>query len=211
MQGWGHRIKEESIDQLIEHIDYPAKTTDHYIDSLDIRILELIRHGRISTRALRKELAIGQNRLLSRLKKLKREGLIRRDWGVFNIGLVERVALRATDRRTASLLDAWSRELPRVFLRYEKNRNLLMIVELPLGGSTKMMDTLRELKWPVTISPLSSAIWGHWQFPKQYWDVEHQRWMAQRKELDIWLNSLREECENLVSKEIETEFASLKP
>jgi DNA-binding Lrp family transcriptional regulator len=206
MQGWGHRIKEESIDQLIEPIDYPAQTTDHYIDSLDIKIMDIIRHGMTSTRILRKELAVGQNKLLLRLKKLKAEGLIRRDWGVYNIGLVERVALRATDKRTASLLDAWSRELPRVYLRYEKNRHLLMVVELPLGGATKMMDTLRILKWPVTISPLSSAIWGHWQFPGHFWDVERQRWRAQGERVSTWLSSLSEECERLVSKETESEF-----
>ena len=205
MQGWGHRIKEESIDQLIDHIDYPARTTDYYLDALDIRILELVRQGLTSIRVLRKELAIGQNKLLKRLKKLKAEGLIRRDWAVYNIGLVERVALRATDEKTASLLDAWSRELPRVFLRYEKNRHLLMIVDLPIGGSTKMMDTLRLLKWPVAISPLSSAIWGHWQFPGEFWDVEHQRWRAQRKDMENWLSVLKEECGNIVSKAIDSE------
>ncbi len=205
MQGWGHRIKEESIDQLIENIDYPARTTDCYLDSFDINILDSVQQGLTSTRGLRKELSIGQNKLLKHLKKLKTEGLIRRDWGIFNIGLVERLALRATDARTASLLDAWSRELPRVFLRYEQNRHLLMIVELPLGGSTRMMDTLRLLKWPVTISPLSSAIWGHWQLPKPFWDVEHQRWRAQRDDVEFWLSVLREECKNIVTKTIDSE------
>ncbi|MHA1575738.1 MAG: hypothetical protein ACTSU3_00115 [Candidatus Thorarchaeota archaeon] len=197
MEGWGHRIKEESIDQLVERIDYPASTTDHYLDSLDMRILELVTQGLVSTRILRKELSVGQTKLLKRLKTLKSEGLIRKEWAVYNIGLVERIALRATDRKTSSLLDAWSRELPRTFLRFEKNRNLLMIVELPIGGSTKMMDTLRLLKWPITISPLSSGIWGHWKFPRQFWDVEHQRWRTQKDEITSWLNTLIEDCENL--------------
>ncbi len=197
MEGWGHRIKEESIDQIVERIDYPASTTDHYLDSLDMRILESVRQGLVSTRILRKELSVGQTKLLKRLKKLKSEGLIRKDWAVYNIGLVERVALRATDRRTSSLLDAWSRELPRTFLRFEKNRNLLMIVELPIGGSTKLMDTLRLLKWPITISPLSSGIWGHWKFPRSFWDIEHQRWQPQKDEISSWLSTLVEECENL--------------
>ncbi|MFW9769413.1 MAG: hypothetical protein ACFFF9_15955 [Candidatus Thorarchaeota archaeon] len=205
MQGWGHRIEEESIDKLVEQIDYPTRTTDHYLDSLDIQILNLVRQGLKSIRVLRKELSAGQNKLLKRVKKLKREGLIRRDWGVYNIGLVERVALRATDTRTASLLDAWSRELPRVFLRYEKNRNLLMVAELPLGGSAKLMDTIRLLKWPATISPLSSAIWGHWQFPSTFWDVEKQQWRFQKNDLESWLNLLKEDCEKLVTEEIDAE------
>lgn len=205
MQGWGHRIREESIDQLIEQIDYPAQITNHYLDSVDIDILELIRQGRVSTRVLRRDLSIGQNKLLDRLQKLKKEGLIRRNWAVYNIGLVERVALRATDEKTASLLDAWSRELPRVFLRYENNRQLLMVAELPLGGSTRMMDALRLLKWPVTISPLSSAIWGHWEFPGQFWDVDHQRWLAQKEDIATWLSKLKEECDNIVSKTVDTQ------
>ncbi len=209
MEGWGHRIREESIDQLMERIDYPARTTDHYLDSLDMSIFELVTKGLTSTRALRKELSVGQTKLLKRLQKLKAEGLIRRNWDVHNIGLVERIALRATDGRTASLLDAWSRELPRVFLRYEKNRHLLMIVELPVGDSTKMMNTLRSLKWPVTISPLSNSIWGHWQFPGQFWDVEHQRWQAQKNDVVSWLTILNEECKNLVDETIDSQRESL--
>ncbi|MGD9396927.1 MAG: hypothetical protein PVJ05_10905, partial [Candidatus Thorarchaeota archaeon] len=211
MEGWGNRIKEESIDQIMANIDYPARTTDHYLDSRDMRILESITQGLTSTRALRRELSIGQTNLIKRLKRLKAEELIRRDWAVYNIGLVERTALRANDARTASLLDAWSRELPRVFLRYEKNRNLLMIVELPVGGSTKMMKTLRLLKWPVTISPFSSGIWGHWQFPSQFWDVENQRWKAQKNDVDSWLKVLREECKNLVEKTTDSQRESLAP
>jgi DNA-binding Lrp family transcriptional regulator len=208
MQGWGHRIKEESIDKLVEQIDYPTKTTDHYLDSLDIKILELVRQGLKSTRALRRELSIGQNKLLKRVQKLKTEGLIRKDWVVYNIGLVERVAIRATDKDTAGLLDTWSRELPRVFLRYERNRNLLMVVELPLGGSTKMMDTFRLLKWPVTISPLSSAIWGHWEFPSVFWDVENQRWRSQKNDVENWLVSLTEVCKNWFAAEQESKSVS---
>ncbi|TFH01171.1 MAG: Lrp/AsnC family transcriptional regulator, partial [Candidatus Thorarchaeota archaeon] len=49
LEGWGHRIQEESLDQLVERIDYPAKTTDSYIDLLDMQILELMQQGIGST------------------------------------------------------------------------------------------------------------------------------------------------------------------
>ena len=55
MESRGHRIQAESLDQLVERIDYPAKVTDHYLDSIDIEILELAHQGISSTRALRKE------------------------------------------------------------------------------------------------------------------------------------------------------------
>ena len=195
LEGWGHRIKDESLDQLVERIDYPAKTTDTYLDSIDMKILELTQTGISSTRALRKKLSIGQNILSNRVKKLRTEGLIRNIWEVYNIGLVERVAIRANDKKTSGLLDAWSRELPRTFLRYGENRSLLMMAELPLGGSTKLMDTLRTLKWPVSVSPIGTGVWGQWEFPRRFWDVERQSWNSPRSEISAWLNKLVTECE----------------
>jgi DNA-binding Lrp family transcriptional regulator len=200
MRGWGHRITEESLHDLVERIDLPAKTTDIYLDSLDMEILALVHDGVTSSRALRKRLSVGQIKLSTRIKRLRSEGLIHRVWSVQNIGLVERVAIRASDRKTADILDTWARELPRAFLRYEENRNLLMMADLPAGGSTQLMDTLRTLKWPVTVSPLSSGIWGHWQFPDNCWDVENQRWQAPKDEIASWLDRVAEESEKLTAE-----------
>lgn len=197
MRGWGHRITNESLFQLVERIDLPAKTTDAYLDDLDMSIIALIQEGTTSTRALRNELSIGQTKLSTHLKKLRAEDLIRNIWSVQNIGLVERVAIRATDRKMADILDTWSRELPRAYLRYEENRNLLMMTDLPAGGSNKLMEVIHSLKWPVTVSPLSSGTWGHWQFPEHLWDVEHQSWLASKDEIVSWLKMLVEESENL--------------
>ncbi|MGY5870835.1 MAG: winged helix-turn-helix transcriptional regulator [Candidatus Thorarchaeota archaeon] len=195
MESWGHRIQAESLDQLVERIDYPAKVTDHYLDPIDMEILELAQQGVASTRALRKKLSISQTKLSNRVQKLRAEELIRKVWSVYNIGLVERVALRSSDRKTSGMLDVWSRELPRGFLRFEENRNLLLVVELPLGGSTKLMDVLRKLKWPVSISPIGSGVWGQWNFPKRLWDVDKQRWTSPRPEIVSWLHQLVTECE----------------
>ncbi len=208
MRGWGHRIQKESLDQLVERIDMPAKTTDVYLDSLDMSIIAKIQNGITSTRAMRNELSIGQTNLSTRMKKLRSDGLIRSIWSVHNIGLVERVAIRATDRKTANILDTWSRELPGAFLRYEENRNLLMMTDLPAGGSTRLMETLRSLRWPVTVSPLSSGIWGHWQYPESMWDVERQGWQSPKNEINSWLNQLVEESENLT---VETSSSSRSP
>ncbi|MDH4212773.1 MAG: winged helix-turn-helix transcriptional regulator [Candidatus Thorarchaeota archaeon] len=197
MRGWGHKITEESLHHVVERIDLPAKTTDAYLDSIDMEILALVNNRITSSRALRKRLAIGQAKLSSRIKKLRSEDLIRRVWNVQNLGLVERVAIRANDRDTASILDTWARELPHAFLRYEENRKLLMMTDLPAGGSTQLMDTLRSLKWAVIVSPLSSGIWGQWQFPFSLWDVESQCWQSPKDEIATWLGRVGEECENL--------------
>jgi DNA-binding Lrp family transcriptional regulator len=195
MEGWGHRIKEESLEKVVECIDFPSKTTDAYLDDLDIQILSHIHKKTTSTRALRKSLSIGQNKLVDRIKRLRNEELIHRIWSVYNIGLVERVSLRATDRQAASILDTWVRDLPRVFLHYSQKRTLFMITELPAGGSAKMMTALRSLKWPVTISPLGSGVWGQWNFPSDLWSSEKQSWQAPRRQIDAWLNQLSIQCE----------------
>lgn len=204
MESWGHRIKRESLHHLIDRIDCPAKPTDHYLDAIDLEILDSIHNGITSTRELRKNLAIGQTKLMRRIQKLKSEELIRKGWGVYNIGLVERVALRMTDKETSSMVDMWSRELPRGYLRYEENRSLLAMIELPIGGSSKLMDALRKLKWAVSVSVIGSGVWGQWEFPRNLWNITKQRWDAPRSELDSWLNTLIIECEEEISPDLDS-------
>ena len=70
-----------------------------------------------------------------------------------------------------------------------------MVTELPMGGSTRLMNALRTLKWPVTVSPIGSGVWGHWVFPKSSWNVERQNWNAAKTKITTWLNQLVMECE----------------
>lgn len=196
MESWGYRIQSESLHELIERIDIPTNTTDYFLDHLDMRILEQIHQGITSTRSLRSKLSIGQNKLTKRVRTLQNQELIRTTWTVYNIGLVERVALRTTDKLTSEMLDAWVRELPRSYLRFEDNRNLLLVTELPSGGLTKLMDVLRKLKWPVTIAPIGSGVWGQWEFPKQLWDIDRQRWNSPVIKIRDWLNELVIECDD---------------
>ena len=200
MHGWGQRITDESLDELIERVDTPAKPTDAYINELDIAILDLVNKKVSSSRKLRQRLKVGQNTLSEHLSKLHAEGLIRKDWTVYNIGLVERVALRIHDRKTSQTLDFWSRELPQTFLRYEDLRNLLIITELPAGGSTEMMKIIRELGWSVNISLLGGKVWGQWAFPAHLWNVENQSWDAPVDEIANWQNQLMQEIETEVKK-----------
>jgi DNA-binding MarR family transcriptional regulator len=200
MRGWGQRITDESLDELIERVDTPAKPTDAHINELDIAILDLINKKVSSSRILRQRLKVGQSRLSKHLNKLYSEGLIRKDWTVYNIGLVERVALRVHDRKTSQMLDLWSRELPQIFLRYEDPRNLLAITELPAGGSIEMMKIIRELGWSANISLLGGRVWGQWTFPAHLWNVENQRWDAPIEEIASWQSQLLQEIETEVKR-----------
>jgi hypothetical protein len=190
LRGWGHRIQDESLDLIIERVDVPAIRTELYLDSLDMKILSLVWQRVNTTRALRQKLSIGRNKLSTRLDRLKKEGLIRQFWDIFNIGLVEHVALRTTDKQLSSWIDAWTREFPRVVIHFGKQRDSFFSIDLSMGDSVKLMNTLRELGWLATVLPLSNRRWGRWGFPKHLWDVENQSWKAPIQEIENWLDSL---------------------
>ena len=204
MQGWGQRIQDESLDEIVERIDMPANMTDMYLDALDLEILKLVNKKVTSSRALRKELRVGQNKLADRLAELRSNGLIRKNWDVYNVGLVESVAIRTSNRKTARILDVWSRELPKTFLRYGALRDLLMITDLPTGGSSRFMETMRDLGWDASVSLLSGSMWGQWSFPVSLWNVEHQRWGAPIEEINSWLAQLDRELEAGVQETAES-------
>jgi DNA-binding Lrp family transcriptional regulator len=208
MQGWGQRIQNESLDEVVERIDTPAHMTDMYLDELNLKILECVSREITSSRALRNELRVGQNRLADRLVELRHNGLIRTNWNAHNIGLVESVAVRTSDRKTAQFLDVWSRELPKAFLRYGQLRDLLMIIELPTGGSSRLMETIRDLGWHASVSLLGGSIWGQWSFPVNLWNVEHQRWDAPIERIDSWLVQLDHELEVEVKEAPESHVSS---
>lgn len=195
MQGWGQRIQDESLDEVVERIDTPANITDMYLDELDQKILGCISKNISSARCLRKELKVGQNRLAEHLAKLRYNGLIRRNWNIHNIGLVESVAIRVSDRRTGRMMDAWSRELPKASLTYGRSRDLLMITDLPSGGSSRLMETIRGLGWHASVSLLGSSMGGQWSFPIELWNVEQQAWDAPIEQIDSWLAQLDRELE----------------
>jgi DNA-binding MarR family transcriptional regulator len=191
LQGWGSRIEREGLQNAYERLDKPAITTDVHLDGNDMKIMASVHNVRTKARDLRKELAIGQNKLFSHLKKLRTNGLIVQWWNVYNIGLVEWIAIQAPAKH-AQMIDVWARELPRVFIRYDKKRNLFMLVNLPKGDSVELMKTLVALEWNrfLTILPLDLGIWGHWGFPFHLWNVERQTWQAPVKEIEQWMISL---------------------
>lgn len=195
MKGWGQRIQDESLDEVVERIDTPANKTDMYLDKFDQKILGCVSRNISSLRSLREELRVGQNKLAGHLAKLHRNGLIRRNWNIRNIGLVESVAIRISDRKTGRMMDAWSRELPRTFLTYGQSRDLLMRTDLPAGGSSRLMETIRDLGWRASVSLLGASIGGQFSFPIELWNVEQQAWDAPIEKIDSWLVQLDRELE----------------
>jgi hypothetical protein len=98
--------------------------------------------------------------------------------------------LRVSDLKYGGLIDAWSRELPEVFIHYCGRKDQFVILNLPNGDSTRLMNSLRELQWNVTILPLTSGVYGDWGFPYHLWNVENQGWNTPHLHINEWLNSL---------------------
>jgi len=190
MLGWGERIDEESLYEVTPKIDRPANRTMLTLDETDMKILDLVNEGISNTRALRAKLSIGLNNLTEKMKTLRAEGLIQRTWNVRNIGLIERVAIRCHDQRTVEIIDAWSRELPKTYLYYGKNRDLLTIIDLPAGGSSRMLRTINSLGWPVSVSLLGGSVLGQWKYPIHLWDAKHQEWKSPIERIEQWLDSI---------------------
>ena len=92
-------------------------------------------------------------------------------------------------------MDAWSRELPKASLTYGRSRDLLMITDLPSGGSSRLMETIRGLGWHASVSLLGPNMGGQWSFPIELWNVEQQAWDAPIEQIDSWLAQLDRELE----------------
>jgi predicted transcriptional regulator len=192
LKGWGRRIERDGLEKSYERIDIPTNATEIYLDKSDMQILASVHKKKGKARNLRRELSIGQNKLYSHLRKLRENGLIVQWWNVYNIGLDEWAVIQAP-AEYSQIVEVWARELPRVFIRYDAQRNLFMLINLPRGDTVQLMKTLVALDWNkfLLVAPLDLGLWGHWGFPLKLWNVERQSWDSPEEEIDMWKESLK--------------------
>ncbi len=70
-----------------------------------------------------------------------------------------------------------------------------MRTDLPAGGSSRLMETIRDLGWRASVSLLGASIGGQFSFPIELWNVEQQAWDAPIEKIDSWLVQLDHELE----------------
>ena len=185
------RIKLEDLASAIPRVDTPLPEAIPQLDELDMRIFDCIRRGIVSSVEIRKSLSVGQNKLLRRLKNLRANGVLQETWEIHNIGLVEHVVIHSSEKDTAKAIAGWSRRLPRCVISFSKKGELLLMANLPIGGSYGLASALEEMSSDIQVGDLSTKLYGSWGFPQNLWDYEFNKWKCPEKKLDEWISELR--------------------
>jgi hypothetical protein len=139
---------------------------------------------------VRAALEIGQERAARRLNKLREAGLMVTTWEVHNIGLNEFVIVISDDTKTGESVAAWAQRLPRCIISFDKQRRLVMIAQLPAGGSHEMPWALSSLSENLWIEVLGTKIYGGYGFPDNLWNSHKQCWECPDDEIEEWLRGI---------------------
>ncbi len=184
------RIQSDDLASTIPKVDRPEKRIEMELDDLDMKIIESVRVGVASVSKIRSHLKVGQHRVAQKLQKLRENGLIIKSWEVHNIGLNEHAIIYCKDNELGKTIAAWSLRLPKSVISFSSKEELMLLADLPKGGSFGLATALEGLNNGTCIGILSPQIYGAWGFPSVLWDSKFQRWKCPKKELETWIAQL---------------------
>jgi hypothetical protein len=184
------RIQEDGLASTIPRVDTPKDRVKIEIDDLDIKIIQCIWKRKTSVAKIRSELGIGQHRVAEKLRRLRENGLIMKSWEIYNIGLSEHGIVYCKEKELGEAISAWSLRLPKSRISYSENDELLVIVDLPEGGSFGLASAMERLGNRVKIGFLSHRIYGYSGFPGILWNAKYQRWKCPKERLETWIEQL---------------------
>jgi DNA-binding Lrp family transcriptional regulator len=184
------RIHSDGLAFSMPKIDVPESKTSLTLTQMDMRIIECVRRGIISVSKIRSQLRISQQRVAERLRELRDNGLISKTWEVHNIGLSEHAFVFSKDKKVGKSIAAWALRLPRAIVSFSLEDELMLIADLPRGGSYGLATTLEGINTTCCTGILSSESYGSWGFPSTLWDSRFQKWTCPKKELETWIDNL---------------------
>ncbi len=184
------RIQSDELASSIPRVDRPEKRIEIELDELDMKIFDCVSRGIASVSKIRSHLKVGQHRVAERLQKLREYGLVIKSWEVHNIGLNEHAIIYCKDRELGKTIAAWSLRLPKSVISFSSKEELMLLADLPKGGSFGLATALEGLNNGTCIGILSPQIYGAWGFPSALWDSKFQRWKCPKKELDSWITQI---------------------
>ncbi len=184
------RIFDGGLAHVIDRIDSPANRTRMNLDELDMKILEMMRHGDTSVSKVRNTLRIGQQKTVERIRRLRAEHLVDTTWEVHNVGLNEPVIVTSTDVAIGKAIAAWSQRLPRAIASFDVSRNLTLLSQLPRGGVYGLTKAMSFLAHKVDVGVLDEKIYGGWGFPTHLWDAKQQGWLCPKQDIEKWLENI---------------------
>jgi hypothetical protein len=184
------RILEDHLASAFPRIDRPAQQTKLHLDHLDLQIMDCVRRGMSSVAKVRTNLRIGQETAATRLKRMRKMGLIVPTWELRNIGLNESVIVFTDDSETGESIAAWTQRLPKSIIAFDDDRRLTLTTMLPKGGGFGMTWALSTVPRITSIDILGPQIHGSWGFPTDLWDAYEQRWLSPESRVETWLGQL---------------------
>jgi len=184
------RIHSDGLAASMPRIDVPESKTDFKLTELDISIIDCVRRGITSVSKIRLQLRIGQHRVAESLRELRNKGLISKTWEAHNIGLSEHAFVFSKEKEVGRLLAAWALRLPKAIVSFSIEDELMLIADLPRGGSYGLATSLESISTACCTGILSSESYGSWGFPSTLWDSRFQKWNCPKKELQSWIENL---------------------
>jgi len=180
------RIHSDNLASSIPRIDKPEERTEIILDELDMKIFECVRLGVSSVSKIRSHLRVGQHRVAEKLQRLRENGLVIKSWEVHNIGLNEYAIIYCNDKKIGRSIAAWALRLPRSIISFSSEEVLMLIIDLPRGGSFGLATALEGLNKGTRIGILSPQTYGSWGLPTVLWDSKFQKWKYPKKRLETW-------------------------
>ena len=185
------RIKSDELASSIPRIDTPELKLDTRLDDLDIGILDCVSKGVSSVSRIRSKLRVGQHRVADNLRKLRESELVVKTWEAHNIGLSEHVVVHIHDNVVAKAIAAWSLRIPRSIISFSPDDELMLLVDLPRGGSYGLASALSAIETKISVGILSPSTYGSWKFPTSLWDSSYQKWKCPEEDVKDWIISLK--------------------
>ncbi len=181
------RIQSDDLASSIPRVDRPEKRIEIELDELDMKIFDCVNWGISSVSKIRAHLKVGQHRVAEKLQKLREVGLVIKSWEVHNIGLNEHAIIYCKNRELGKTIAAWSLRLPKSVISFSSKDELMLLADLPKGGSFGLATALEGLNNGTCVGILSSQTYGAWGFPSSLWDSKYQRWKSPKRDLETWI------------------------
>jgi len=185
------KIYTDSLSSAFPRIDHPREGMRLEFDDLDMKILDRVWNRVGSVAKIRKELHVGQERVATKLRLLREEGIVNEQWEIHNIGLTESIALFTSDVEIGKAIAAWANRLPKSIVSFDLDNQLMMISSVPVGGGYGMGWALESLSKAVSANLLGPPIYGRWGFPLHLWRSDSQRWTFPDQQVAEWFESFR--------------------
>ncbi|MEM2141681.1 MAG: helix-turn-helix domain-containing protein [Candidatus Thorarchaeota archaeon] len=161
------------------------------LDGLDMVIARMVHSGRQSVSTIRSELRVGQEKVASKLKRMRKLGVLGTIVELHNVGLVENAFILSHEPSAGESLAAWAIRLPRSIVAFDIDDSMIMMCGLPCGGGYGLMRTIEGLHPGVSGGLIGDVMQDRWIIPFELWDEDRHEWNCPDEQIGLWLDCIR--------------------